>query len=130
MASGSIYLIAPSGAFKKAENKLIGMSKGKITQALTKYGEQGVSALKTATPVETSATAAGWYFKVQQLGKLWQLGWYNSNSTDAGIPVAILIQYGHGTGTGGYVAGEDFINPAIKPIFDKIRAEIRREVTK
>lgn len=128
--AGSIYLIAPSGAFKKAENKLIGMTRGSITKALEKYGAQGVAALKSATPVDTSESAQAWSYKVQQLGKLWQLGWYNDHTIDTGEPVVILIQYGHGTGTGGYVAGEDFINPAIKPIFDKIRAEIRREVTR
>ena len=126
----SSIFFTSSGAFKKTENKLIMMSKGKITKALEKYGTQGVAALKSKTPVDSSSTANGWYHKIATGGGMWRLSWHNDNLTNDGVPVAILIQFGHGTGTGGYVAGEDFINPAIKPIFDKIIAEIRTEVKK
>lgn len=126
----SSIFFSSSGAFKKTENKLIMMSKGKIQQALAKYGEQGVAALKTATPVDSAATANSWYSKVATAKGVWRLSWHNDHLTNDGVPVAILIQFGHGTGTGGYVAGEDFINPAIKPIFDKIIATIRTEVKK
>lgn len=118
-----------SGAFIKTESRLKIMLSGQITKALEKYGAQGVAVLKAATPVETSATANAWTYQIKRGKGLWQLGWYNSNKA-GDTPLAILIQYGHGTGTGGYVAGEDYINPAIKPIFDQIVAEIRREVTR
>lgn len=125
-----MILYTSSGAFMKAQKKLMMMSSKSIVNALNKYGEQGVAALKAATPIETSASANAWYSKVATGGKMYRLSWHNDNLTDDGTPVVILIQFGHGTGTGGYVAGEDFINPAIKPIFDKIVAEIRREVKK
>lgn len=125
--SGPIFFTS-SGAFQKLENKLLLMSKGQVTKALEKYGAQGVAALQAATPIETSTSAYSWSHKIANTGKIWRLSWHNNNLTSDGVPVVILLQFGHGTGTGGYVAGEDFINPAIKPIFDQIIAEIRREV--
>ena len=126
----SSIFFSSSGAFKKTENKLVMMSSSKITEALKKYGEQGVAALKAATPRDSAETANAWYSRVGRGGRMWRLSWHNDNMTVDGVSVAILIQFGHGTGTGGYVAGEDFVNPAIKPIFDKIIAEIRTEVKK
>lgn len=123
-------IFTTSGSFARVEKRLSYMSRNSITKALEKYGAQGVAALAAATPVETSASASAWTSKVSRGGKLWRLSWHNSNMTAGGVPVVILLQFGHGTGTGGYVAGEDFINPAIKPIFDQIIAEIRREVSR
>lgn len=123
-------IFTSSGAFQKTEKKLLMMTKGSITKALEKFGQQGVDALKSVTPVDSSESANSWYYKIATGGGMWRLSWHNDNKIVTGEPLVLLIQYGHGTGTGGYVAGRDFINPAIKPIFDRIRAEIRREVTR
>lgn len=127
--SKKIYFTS-SGSFQDTNALLQRMSKANIKGALEKYGAIGVAALQAATPVDTSASAQAWSFKVAQAKGMWRLSWHNQNRTSSGVPVVILIQYGHGTGTGGYVAGEDFINPAIKPIFDKIVTEVRREVVR
>ncbi len=88
----------------------------------------GVDALSRATPVETSLTASSWNYLVSKDSRGSGISWNNTNMTAGGTPVAILIQYGHGTGTGGYVAGIDFINPAMSPIFDKIVDDLWKEV--
>lgn len=89
-----------------------------------KYGKRGVEALQGYTPKDTGETANGWTYQIYD----WGISWNNSNLTSAGTPVAILIQYGHGTRGGGYVRGIDYINPAIRPIFDQISDDIWREV--
>lgn len=91
-----------------------------------RYGREGVAALSKATPVETSLTANSWEYRVIK-GKRPGIEWYNTNVVN-GTSVAILIQYGHGTGTGGYVQGRNYINPAIRPIFDQIVANVRKKV--
>lgn len=96
---------------------------------LDKYGQKGVAALASATPVDTGQTAASWYYRVENKNGSASITFYNSNIQN-GIPIAIILQYGHGTGTGGYVQGRDYINPAIQPIFDQITEEAWREVTK
>lgn len=116
------------GSFRNTESWLGRMSKLSIEQQLAKYGEMGVRALSSATPVETGKTASSWSYKVSRTGRSWTLSWMNSNVVD-GVPVAILLQYGHGTGTGGYVQGRDYINPAIKPIMDQIASEVWRTVS-
>lgn len=125
----SIYFTS-SGSFKDTEAFLQRMSKANIKKVLDKYGQMGVNALQSATPVDTSASAQAWSYKVANTKGMWRLSWHNQNRTSTGVPIVILIQYGHGTGTGGYVAGEDFINPAIKPIFDRIVTEVRSEVVR
>lgn len=127
--AGSIAF-SSSGSFMDATKFLHLMSKGTIQDSLNKYGQLGTHVLKGATPVDSAATAQGWYHKVEKKDGKWVLSWHNQNRTTSGQSVAILIQYGHGTGTGGYVAGQDFINPAIKPVFDLIVAEVRRKVTR
>ena len=98
---------------------------------LEKYGPIGVAALKAATPVDSSDTANGWYYEIIDRPGYYSIQWLNSNTVEPGhIPVAVLIQYGHGTRQGGYVQGRDFINPAMKPIFDQIAADMWKEVTK
>lgn len=97
---------------------------------LDKYGREGVAALSMATPVDTGKTAASWRYRVAYNKNSVSIEWINDNSTKTGIPIAVLIQYGHGTGNGGYVRGRDFINPAIQPIFDKITDAIWKEVTR
>lgn len=96
---------------------------------LDKYGREGVAALASATPVDSGLTANSWYYEiVHQNGKA--IINFNNSNVQSGIPIAIILQYGHGTGTGGWVEGRDYINPAIRPIFDRIVKEARREVSK
>lgn len=94
-----------------------------------KYGEAGVAALKSATPTETGKTAGSWYYKVERNGDSTSIVFCNSN-INKGVPIAIILQYGHGTGTGGYVQGRDYINPAIQPVFDQLAEAAWKEVTK
>lgn len=96
---------------------------------LDKYGRQGVAALKSATPVDTGRTADSWYYKInRQNGKI-SIDFCNSNM-NKGVSIAIILQYGHGTRNGGWVQGIDYINPAMKPIFEKIANDAWKEVTK
>ena len=98
-------------------------------QKLDQFGQDGVRALSSATPVDSGETANSWYYTIKK-GKGWlSIAFYNSNIVD-GVPIAILLQYGHGTKNGGYVQGRDYINPAIQPVFDKIADSIWREVVK
>lgn len=96
---------------------------------LDKYGREGVAALASATPVKTGTTASSWYYEVSHTKASTTISFFNSNIQN-GVPIAIILQYGHGTGTGGWVQGRDYINPAIQPVFDKIANEAWREVTK
>lgn len=96
---------------------------------LDKYGREGVAALASATPSESGSTASSWYYKIVRDRQSIKINFYNSN-TNNGVPIAIILQYGHGTGTGGWVQGRDYINPAIQPIFDNLVNEAWREVTK
>ena len=95
---------------------------------LEKYGDMGVAALKNATPVETGKTAASWYYSIEYTSSGIRLVWSNSNF-NKGVPIAIILQYGHGTGTGGWVEGRDYINPALRPIFDDLAEELWKETT-
>jgi hypothetical protein len=96
---------------------------------LDKYGRAGVSALSSATPIDTGKTAASWYYEIKRQNGSVSLEFFNSN-INKGVPIAIVLQYGHGTGTGGWVEGRDYINPAIQPIFDQLAKEAWEEVTK
>jgi hypothetical protein len=96
---------------------------------LDKYGREGVAALASATPVDSGETANSWYYKIVNRNGTATITFYNSNIQN-GVPIAIILQYGHGTGTGGWVQGRDYINPAIQPIFDQIANNAWREVTK
>lgn len=116
------------GSFDNTERFLNTMSKKDIFSTLERFGQMGVDALRNATPVRTGLTAASWTYTVERKRGSYSIVWRNTNVV-AGVPVAILLQYGHGTGTGGYVQGHDFINPAIKPIFDYIAEELWRVVT-
>lgn len=115
------------GNFQKTRSSLERMVRGDIFSQLDQYGKLGVQALSLATPVDTSLTANSWAYRIIR-GKRPGIEWYNTNNTSTGTPVAILIQYGHGTGTGGYVMGRDYINPAMRPIFDKIAADVWKKV--
>ena len=96
---------------------------------LNKYGRQGVAALASATPVDSGETANSWSYEIERTNESISIQFYNSNIQN-GVPIAIIIQYGHGTGTGGWVQGRDYINPAIRPLFDKIANDMWREVTR
>jgi hypothetical protein len=94
-----------------------------------KYGQKGVAALASATPVDSGKTANSWTYKVERKRNSLSITFYNTNIQN-GVPIAIILQYGHGTRNGGWVEGRDYINPAIQPIFDEIVNELWREVTK
>lgn len=95
---------------------------------LAEYGRMGVEALRSTTPVESGTTAASWGYEISRTGKGVSIDFTNSHIND-GVNIAIILQYGHGTGTGGYVAGRDYINPAIQPVFDQIAEEAWRAMT-
>ena len=96
---------------------------------LDKYGREGVAALSSATPKDTGLTADSWYYKIENKNGSAKITFNNSNIQN-GVPIAIIMQYGHGTRNGGFVEGIDYINPAIRPIFEKIANDAWREVTK
>ena len=96
---------------------------------LDKYGREGVAALASATPVRTGSTAGSWYYEIKKNGTSTEIVFCNSHF-NKGVQIAIILQFGHGTGTGGWVQGRDYINPAIQPIFDRIANEAWKEVTK
>lgn len=116
------------GDFSKT-TKFLGKAKKAINlRDLDKYGRQGVAALASATPVESGLTASSWRYEIERGNGTISIVFSNSNVQN-GVPIAIILQYGHGTGTGGWVEGRDYINPAIQPIFDRITNEAWREVT-
>lgn len=94
-----------------------------------KYGKMGVDALAAATPKDTGKTAASWTYKIRKSNSSVTLEWWNDNIVD-GVPIALILQYGHSTGWGYYVQGRDYINPALKPVFDEISEKVFKEVTK
>lgn len=94
---------------------------------LDKYGREGVAALASATPVDSGLTAQSWYYVIEHRKGSASISFHNSNIQN-GVPIAVILQYGHGTGTGGWVEGRDYINPAIQPVFDRIASDAWREV--
>ena len=96
---------------------------------LDDYGKEGVAALASATPIDSGNTANSWYYKIERDKSSVSITFYNSNIQN-GVPIAIILQYGHGTNHGGWVEGRDYINPAIQPVFDKIANEAWKEVTR
>ena len=117
------------GDFSKSTRFLERVGEAVCLGYLDKFGREGVNALSSATPVESGETANSWYYKIVNKKNSITITWYNSNVVN-GVPIAIILQYGHGTKNGGYVQGRDYINPAIQPIFDKIADTAWREVTK
>lgn len=99
------------------------------TSNLRKYGEEGVRALEANTPKDTGLTASSWYYDIEQTRDTVTINWKNRN-VNKGVLIAAVIQYGHGTGTGGYVNGIDYINPAMRPVFQKIAEDAWKEVNK
>ena len=117
------------GDFSKLSRYLERVKEAARIGVLDKYGREGVAALASATPVESGKTAGSWYYEIKRQNGTVSIIFNNSN-INKGVPIAIILQYGHGTGTGGWVEGRDYINPAIQPIFDRIADEAWREVTK
>lgn len=117
------------GDFSKLSKYLERVKEAANVGVLDKYGQAGVAALSSATPVESGLTAQSWYYEIEHTKSSAVIRFLNSN-VNKGVPIAIILQYGHGTGTGGWVEGRDYINPAIQPIFDNIAKDAWKEVTK
>lgn len=115
------------GDFSKFSRYLKNVQKAAKVDILDKYGRAGVAALSSATPVDSGLTAESWYYKIERGNQSARIIFLNSNVND-GVQIAVILQYGHGTGSGGWVEGRDYINPAIQPIFEKLADEAWREV--
>lgn len=124
-----MIIFRQKGDFSKLSRYLERVKEAARIGVLDKYGREGVAALASATPVESGKTAGSWYYEIKRQNESVSIIFKNSN-INKGVPIAIILQYGHGTGTGGWVEGRDYINPAIQPIFDRIADEAWREVTK
>lgn len=127
MAAG--VKIELKGNFNNTNRFLQGLTKAVDIHKLRAYAEQGLDALKSATPIDSGKTAESWYYTIKRDGNGYTIS-YNNTNINNGVPIAIILQYGHGTGTGGYVKGRDYINPAIQPIFDDIVDSAWKEVQK
>ena len=123
-----MVIVKQKGDFSKTEKFLNTISKKLYYRNLQKYAEQGVAALASATPIDSGTTANSWDYEIRQTKDSISIYWTNSN-VNKGVPIAVIIQYGHGTRNGGYVQGRDYINPAMRPIFDKIAENVWKEVT-
>lgn len=124
----SIRLIS-KGSFENTKRLLDAIRKPKrIEDVLKRYAQMGVDELEKATPVDSGVTANSWRCDISTDSDGYVLTWSNDNTTSTGIPIVVLLHYGHGTGTGGYVQGRDFINPVMQPIFDRLSEELYKEV--
>lgn len=117
------------GDFSRTIRFLNNLSKFEAKKILDKYGQMGVKALSAATPVDTGKTAASWTYEIEAARDSYTITWLNTN-VNKHVNIALILQYGHGTRNSGYVAGRDYINPALQPIFDQIAEEAWQEVTK
>jgi hypothetical protein len=117
------------GDFSNTERYLNRLKRAEMFAVLGKYGSMGQVALANATPTDSGLASSSWYYSIVQRPGYYSIRWHN-NDVEDGFPVAVMIQYGHGTGTGGYVQGRDYIMPAIRPVFDQILAEAMREVNR
>lgn len=116
------------GDFKKTTMYLTDMKKTKFLKKLNEYGKMGVEALRNATPRRTGLTAESWSYEIEKQNGVYSIYWKNSNMAREQIAIALLIQYGHLTGNGTYIQGIDYINPALKPIFEQIANDAWKEV--
>lgn len=115
------------GSFKNLSAFLKIPLKSKVNDALQQYGREGVRALQSMTPVDSGLTAMSWSYEIGVGGGNYSISWINTNINN-GVQIAIILQYGHGTGTGGWVQGRDYINPALLPVFDKIADKVWKAV--
>ena len=120
--------VTQRGNFRRTEKFLDNMRNQTMFAHLENLAREGVDALSTNTPVDSGLTAASWGYIVKIEGDLAEIAWTNTHQND-GVLIAILLQYGHGTGGGGYVQGVDYINPAIRPIFNRIAENVWKAVT-
>lgn len=116
------------GDYSKVTKYLERIKKGVNVKILEKYAKVGVEALASATPVDTGLTARSWYYEIEQKNGIVRISFCNSNIQN-GVPIAIILQYGHATKNGGWVEGRDYINPAIRPIFDDLTKKAWKEVS-
>ena len=121
--------IRQKGDFKKLTSLLERAKEGLDIGVLDKYGRKGVAALSSATPVDTGLTASSWFYKIENKNGVAKIEFHHSNIQD-GVPLAVILQYGHGTRNGGYVVGRDYINPAIQPVFDELAKNAWKEVAR
>lgn len=121
--------IESQGDWKLTRNWFDRMTKLDLALIMNQFGKEGVSALAAATPSRSGLTSKSWNYEVTRKGNNWKITWTNSN-VNKGANIAVLIQYGHGTRNGGYVVGRDYINPAIRPVFDKIAQKAWKEVAR
>lgn len=112
---------------RRALNRMLN-SRELVQQTLERYGQIGVDALEKATPVRTGKTASSWYYEIENEGGRYTISWNNSNVNNH-VNIAVIIQTGHGTGTGGYVRGKEYIEPALRPVFESIADAVWKEVT-
>ena len=116
------------GNFNRTEKFLKKVSSKQFFRNLERYAQKGVDALASATPIDSGKTASSWNYEIRTGRNSVEIYWTNSN-INKGVNIAVIIQYGHGTRNGGYVQGRDYINPAMRPIFDEIANSVWREVT-
>ena len=121
--------ITCSGDLSKTMKFLNRLQNKEYLNVLAEYGRRGVEALRSATPVDTGKTASSWYYEIEEGRDQTTISWCNSNVND-GVVIAAILQYGHGTGSGAYIQGTDYINPAMRAIFDALLSECWKEVTK
>jgi len=122
-----VFSISSKGSFKNTESFLHAVQKLPIEQIIAPYAQMGVDALNAATPKDSGLAAGSWGYVISNKGGKVTISWTNVD-VENGFPVAVMLQYGYGTGTGGYVAGRDYINPAMKPIFDQISEAVWKAV--
>ena len=121
--------VSQSGDFRNLEQFLKNAERGDYLKVLERFGRMGVDALSAATPIESGTTANSWSYEIVHKNGSAEIDFNNSN-INKGVNIAIIIQYGHGTGTGGYVQGIDYINPALRPVFEQIADAAWKEVTR
>lgn len=127
--TGSMITFKHYGDFSKTKKYLHRVAHASLYSFLKQYGQEGVDALSAATPKDSGETASSWYYDIIQTRSSVKIEWKNSNIVD-GVPIAVIIQYGHATRNGGYVQGIDYINPALRPIFEKITESVWKELTR
>ena len=122
-----MIVIRERGSFQKTERYLRAVRRRQLRSILERYAKEGMAALAAATPVDSGVTAASWGYEISVTKSGFSVAWTNYNVVK-GVPIAIILQYGHATGTGGFVVGQDYINPAIRPVIDKMTETLWREV--
>ena len=126
----SVITVKRKGSgFKNTDSYLNKLLEHRFLKKLQKYGQMGVEALRAVTPVRTGKTAASWEYRIVESADTVTLSWYNTNETRDGDNIVLMLVRGHGTRNGSYVRGNDFVTPALKPIFDEILAKLSEEVT-